>query len=160
MYEDNVYCSVYRYYFKGMWRNLDSASGFGPEGCGFKSRHAHYFNFFLNLKYTYLNDRRKYICSVSINDDNMEGKKEEFHARKMEMWKKREELLNTMSEQELRAFIKGYMMGQRSIFKQLDSTNGCGCEGGCGCGNGMKGPCGCNSENCNCKGKECNCENE
>ncbi len=24
-----------------MWRNLDSAAGFGPAGCGFKSRHAH-----------------------------------------------------------------------------------------------------------------------
>ncbi len=91
-----------------------------------------------------------------MNDDNMENKKDEFHARKMEMWKKREELLNAMSEQELRAFIKGYMMGQKSIFKQLDSTNGCG--GGCGCGNGMNSSCGCGSENC--KGKECNCGNE
>ena len=27
----------------GMWRNLDSALGFGPSGCGFKSRHARPF---------------------------------------------------------------------------------------------------------------------
>ncbi len=27
-----------------MWRNLDSVPGFGPGGCGFKSRHARYCN--------------------------------------------------------------------------------------------------------------------
>ncbi len=31
----------------GMWRNLDSASGFGPDGCGFKSRHARHIAGFI-----------------------------------------------------------------------------------------------------------------
>ncbi|MGC8479619.1 MAG: hypothetical protein ACP5M9_03050 [Candidatus Micrarchaeia archaeon] len=96
----------------------------------------------------------------------MEDKKEEFHAKNMEMWKKREELLKAMNEQELRAFIKGYMMGQRSISKQLDLANGCECNGGCGCGGGcgcskgMEQSCGCGNENCGSEGKECNCRNE
>jgi hypothetical protein len=73
----------------------------------------------------------------------------EFHAKKMEMWKRKEEMLNSMSEKELRAYIKGYMMGQRSVFKHLDMISGNGC--GCGCNGGQS--CGCGGSSCNC-GKE------
>ena len=71
----------------------------------------------------------------------MNKEQEESHGKKIEMWKKKEELLNAMSENELRAFIKGYMMGQKFIFKQMGS----GCE--CGC-----------QEGSSCEGNECNCE--
>ena len=77
----------------------------------------------------------------------MKGEQEEFHAKKMEMWKRKEELLNSMSESELRTFIKGYMMGQRSAFKQIGSM------GGCGCGCQERSSCGCGGNDCNC-GKE------
>ncbi len=80
----------------------------------------------------------------------MKGTKDEFYEKKMQMWKRREELLNSMSEKELRAFIKGYMMGQKMVFKQLSSE--CGCGGSCG------GSSSCGSESCQCGNKECNCE--
>ena len=79
----------------------------------------------------------------------MNSEKTESHERKMEMWKKKEELLNAMNENELRAFIKGYMMGQKSIFKQIDSTNECGCGGHCH----EESSCRCGNNDCNC-GKE------
>jgi hypothetical protein len=79
----------------------------------------------------------------------MKDEKEEFHARKIEMWKKREELLKSMDEKELRAFIKGYMMGQRSILKQMNSE--CGCTSGGCCRE--ESSCGCGKEGCGC-GKE------
>lgn len=77
----------------------------------------------------------------------MKDNKEEFFARKMEMWKKKEELLNAMSEKELRAFIKGYMMGQKSIFKQMNSEYECSCGVGCH----EERSCGCGNEGCNCE---------
>jgi hypothetical protein len=70
--------------------------------------------------------------------------------KKMQMWKMKEDLLNSMSDKELRAFIKGYMMGQRTVLKQLSSMGGCQCGGGSEC----KGEsCGCGKEGCDC-GKE------
>ena len=60
-------------------------------------------------------------------DDNMKDAKDEFYEKKMQMWKKREELLNSMSEKELRAFIKGYMLAEKMVFKQLNSMSGCEC---------------------------------
>ena len=72
--------------------------------------------------------------------------KDEFFEKKMQMWKKRDELLNSMSEKELRAFIKGYMMAERTVFKHLRSMNG-ECQGG-GC------------QSCRCEEKECNCGKE
>ena len=77
----------------------------------------------------------------------MNNEKAEFHAKKMEMWKKKEELLNAMNENELRAFIKGYMMGQKSIFKQMDISHECGCDGHCN----EELSCGCGNNDCNCK---------
>ncbi len=72
----------------------------------------------------------------------MKDEKDSFHEMRMNRWKMREELLNSMDEKELRAFIKGYMMGQRTVFKHLSAVNECG-SGSCGCG-----------------GKECNCGKE
>jgi len=68
--------------------------------------------------------------------------------KKMKMWKMKEEMLNSMSEKELRAFIKGSMMGQKTVLKQLSSMGGCQCGGSCG-----GDSCGCGKEDCNC-GKE------
>lgn len=86
-------------------------------------------------------------------DDNMKDSKDEFLEKRMQMWKKREEMLNSMSEKELRAFIKGYMMGQRQVFKQLNSM--CGCGGGC-----QEGCSSCKGESCGCGNKDCNCGKE
>lgn len=82
----------------------------------------------------------------------MKDAKDEFYEKRMQMWKKREELLNSMSEKELRAFIKGYMMAQRMVFRQLSSM--CGCGGGCQEGSS------CKSEPCRCNDKDCNCNKE
>ncbi len=82
----------------------------------------------------------------------MNDNKEQFSEKKMQMWKMREELFNSMSDKELRAFIKGYMMAQRMVFKQLSS---CGCHGG-SCHEGSS----CKSESCGCGNKDCNCGKE
>ncbi len=68
------------------------------------------------------------------------------HEMRMRMWKMREELLNSMGEKELRAFIKGYMMGQHMLLRKFRKHGGCG-------GNGERcgGNCGGNRE---CKRKE------
>ncbi|MDE1865777.1 MAG: hypothetical protein KGH94_04045 [Candidatus Micrarchaeota archaeon] len=81
----------------------------------------------------------------------MKESREDFVERKMKMWKMREEFINSMSDKELKAFIKGYMMGERTIFKRLSKMQGCGCGcgGGCSCGG-----------SCNCDEKECNCGKE
>lgn len=85
----------------------------------------------------------------------MKDEKDNFMEGKMKMWKMREELLNSMSEKELRAFIKGYMMGERKILKHLASS-ACGCqEGSCG-----SGSCSCGNDSCGCGNKECNCGKE
>lgn len=91
---------------------------------------------------------------------NMKDEKENFHERKMEMFKKREEFLKSMDEKELRAFIKGYMLAERITFKRLKSVVACGCDNcceescressSCGCGSSGNGSCGCGQENCNC----------
>ncbi|MDE1825025.1 MAG: hypothetical protein KGH61_02575 [Candidatus Micrarchaeota archaeon] len=79
----------------------------------------------------------------------MKDEKDEFYEKRMQMWKKREELLNSLSEKELRAFIKGYMMGERMAFRQLNSTEGCQ-SGSCQCST-------CSGESCGCAGKDCGC---
>jgi hypothetical protein len=73
------------------------------------------------------------------------------HENKMEMMKMKEEMLNSMSDKELRAFIKGYMMGQKMVIKSMSSM------GGCGCGEGESS---CKGESCACGKEECNCGKE
>ncbi len=93
----------------------------------------------------------------------MKDEKEEFSEKKKEMWKRREALLNAMSDKELRAFIKGYMMAERMVFKQLNSAGGCGggCQGGgCQCGGGCQEGSSCKGESCGCGEKNCNCGKE
>ncbi len=89
----------------------------------------------------------------------MKDEKESFHERKMEILKKREELLKSMDEKELRAFIKGYMMAEHMTFKRLSAVlaSDCGdCNGCCGgsqscnCGSCDSRSCGCGKENCDC----------
>jgi hypothetical protein len=58
----------------------------------------------------------------------MKDEKGEFYEKKMQRWKMKEELLNSMSEKELRAFIKGYMMAERIAFRHLRPKHGCECE--------------------------------
>ena len=70
----------------------------------------------------------------------MKDEKGEFFERRMQMWKRREEMLNSMNEKELRAFIKGYMMAQRMAFRK-NRMHGCQC----GCCQG--------GSSCNCSGK-------
>jgi hypothetical protein len=84
----------------------------------------------------------------------MNDAKEEFGEKRMKMWKMKEELLNSMSDKELRAFIKGYMMAERMVFKQLNAMNGCGCSGGCQTDSSYKG------ESCGCGNKDCGCGKE
>jgi hypothetical protein len=83
----------------------------------------------------------------------MKDQKGEFFEKKMQMWKMREELLNSMSEKEIRAFLKGYMMGERTVFRQLKSM--CGCQGG-----SCQECSSCKSESCGCGQKDCNCGKE
>ncbi len=85
----------------------------------------------------------------------MKEEKDEFYEKKMQMWKKREELLNAMGDKELRAFIKGYMMAERMVFKQLNAMNGCDCGSCQGCSS-----CSCKDESCGCGNKDCNCGKE
>lgn len=77
----------------------------------------------------------------------MSEEKESGFERKMQMMKMRDEMLNAMSDKELRAFIKGYMIAERTAFKHMMAMNSCQC----GCGEGSS--CACGKENCNC-GKE------
>lgn len=76
----------------------------------------------------------------------MDESKNTFFERKMEMMKKREEMMNAMDEKQLRAFIKGYMMGERMAFKQVEMMSaGCDCDShGCSCGGG----------HCECEGRD------
>ncbi len=92
----------------------------------------------------------------------MKNAKEELIERKMETLKRMEDLLKSMDEKELRAFIKGYMLAERITFKRLKSViasecDGCGGEckvcSSCNCGSCGSSSCGCGQENCNC-GKE------
>lgn len=95
--------------------------------------------------------RRLYkLQEHNIIDDDMNDAKNESHEKKMEMWKMRDELLNSMSDKELRAFIKGYMMAQRMAFKQIKLMHECGCGS---CQGGQSESCGCGNKECNC-GKE------
>jgi hypothetical protein len=71
----------------------------------------------------------------------MKDEHEDWQERRMKMWKMREEMLNSLSEKELRAFIKGYMMGERTVMRHLKSDHGC------------------RSSGCNCGG-QCSCENK
>jgi hypothetical protein len=71
--------------------------------------------------------------------------KNERMEHKMMMWKMRKEMLDSMNEKELRAFITGYMMSESMILRKLGSKCSCGCH----CGQG-----------CNCKGGSCNCGNK
>ncbi len=68
--------------------------------------------------------------------------------KRMQRWKMREEMLNAMSEKELRAFIKGYMMAEHTIFRrmtQMCSPSSCNCQE---CSS-------CKGESCDCGDKEC-----
>ncbi len=71
---------------------------------------------------------------------------------KMKMWKMKKEMLDSMGEKELRAFINGYMMAESKMLKAMSSDSGCGC--------GCSGSCGCGSDcNCDCcKDGSCNCD--
>ncbi len=71
---------------------------------------------------------------------------------RMKMWKMRKEMLDSMSEKELRAFITGYMMAESKILRKLGSK--CHCGSGCGSG------CGCGSSGCNCKDSSCGCSSK
>jgi hypothetical protein len=84
----------------------------------------------------------------------MKDSKESYSDMKTKMWKMKEEMLNSMSDKELRAFIKGYMMGQKAVLKQLSAMGGCG-SGGCGCSE--ESSCGCGKEECGCGKEECSC---
>ncbi len=76
----------------------------------------------------------------------MKGEMDEHFERRMLMWKKRDEMLNALSEKELRAFIKGYMMGEHMVFRKLRKMNQCQC-GSCGsCGCGDNSSCNCDKE--------------
>ena len=75
----------------------------------------------------------------------MKDSKEGFSEKKMQMWKMKEEMLNSMSDKELRAFIKGYMLGEKMVLKQLGSMAGCGCGG-----SEQASSCGCGKEECSC----------
>lgn len=79
--------------------------------------------------------------------------KDEMKAGKMEakmaMWKMRDEMLKSMDEKELRAFVTGYLMAESMLLKKLGSKGSCSC--GCGCGYGQG--CNCNAESCNCEHK-------
>lgn len=81
----------------------------------------------------------------------MEGEKNEHFEMKMRMWKMKDEMLNAMSDKELRAFIKGYMMAEKMVFRQLQKMN----ESECGCGVDS-----CGGESGGCGEKECNCGKE
>ncbi len=78
--------------------------------------------------------------------DEMKGEKMEGM---MKMWKMRKEMLDSMGEKELRAFITGYIMAESKILRKLGSRHGCGCGCSCGCGQG-----------CDCKGGSCDCGNK
>ena len=52
----------------------------------------------------------------------------ESHEKKMRMWKMRDEMINSLNEKELKAFIKGYMMGERTALRCLRSIGGCNCS--------------------------------
>lgn len=81
-----------------------------------------------------------------MRDDKKGDKMDHKESR----WQARKEMLEAMDEKELRAFILGYMMGQKLILKKMVQMNSSSCEsGGCNCGGGS---CGC--------GGSCNCENE
>jgi hypothetical protein len=76
----------------------------------------------------------------------MDQTKNERMEGKMRMWKMRKEMLDSMSEKELRAFITGYMMAEKMILKQLGSQCGCGC--------------GCGQQGCDCKDDSCKCDDK
>lgn len=85
----------------------------------------------------------------------MTDSKGNYDEQKMQMWKMKEEMLNSMNDKELRAFIKGYMMGQKAVIKQLSAMGECG-SSGCGCGQESS----CKGESCGCGKEECNCGKE
>jgi hypothetical protein len=76
----------------------------------------------------------------------MEQKNEKIGG-KMKMWKMKKEMLDSMSEKELRAFITGYMMAESKILRAMSSECGCGQICSCGCGQG-----------CDCKDGSCKCD--
>ena len=85
----------------------------------------------------------------------MKETKDSISEEKMKMWKMKEELLGSMNDKELRAFIKGYMMGEKMVLKQLASMGAGQC--GCGCGGSS---CGCRDESCACGKEDCDCHKE
>ncbi len=81
---------------------------------------------------------------------------------KMKMWKMRKEMLDSMNEKELRAFITGYMMAESKILRKLGSKcnggYGCGSGSGCSCGCGSGCSCGCGAGSCT--NGECECSSK
>ncbi len=91
----------------------------------------------------------------------MKDVKEE-HEGKAEMFRRREELLKSMDEKELRAFIKGYMMAERMTFRRMKSVSSC-CSDDCGgsCKESSQCSCGsCGSCACSCDKDNCSCGRE
>ena len=76
----------------------------------------------------------------------MDQRNERMESR-MKMWRMNQEMLNSMGDKELRAFITGYMMAESKILRKLGSRRGCGCGCGCSCG-----------DKCSCKGGSCKCD--
>ncbi len=79
----------------------------------------------------------------------MKDEKDAYFEKRMQRWNIREEMLNSMGEKELRAFLRGYMMGERTVLKHLSAAMESQC-GGCGCGDSS-----CKGESCNCGDKDC-----
>ena len=56
----------------------------------------------------------------------MEQGKNEKMEGKMKMWKMKKEMLDSMGEKELRAFVT-HMMAESKMLKAMSSDSGCGC---------------------------------
>ncbi len=54
-----------------------------------------------------------------------EARNERMEGR-MKMWKMRKEMLDSMSEKELRAFINGYMMAESMMMRRMRPRHGGG----------------------------------
>lgn len=76
----------------------------------------------------------------------MKEEGEHGHDFRMQRWKMREEMLNSMSEKELRAFIKGYMISEHTLLRHLNRRH-------CQCGS-------CSERGSQCGGGSCSCGNE
>lgn len=64
----------------------------------------------------------------------MKESKGDHNEMRMQMWKKRDEMLKSLSDKELRAFLKGYMMGEHMAFRRARKIIKASNCGSCGCG--------------------------